>query len=136
MSESDQSGKRTGGCNCGRVRFEVGGEPVRVGLCHCQVCREETGSLGNLFAVWRSDQVPTTGETRSFKLSADNRHFCPTCGSPVFDLVDGVDEIEIRVGALDDAPSGLVPLYKLWVKRRERWLAPVAGAEQHEGNRS
>lgn len=26
--------KRTGGCNCGRVKFEVSGTPVRVGLCH------------------------------------------------------------------------------------------------------
>jgi hypothetical protein len=24
----------------------------------------------------------------------------------------------------------------LWVLRRERWFAPVASAEQHEGNRT
>jgi hypothetical protein len=24
----------------------------------------------------------------------------------------------------------------LWVPRRERWFAPVASAEQHEGNRT
>jgi hypothetical protein len=49
--------RRTGGCNCGRVKFEVSGTPVRVGLCHCLVCRKGTGSLGNLFAVWNSDEV-------------------------------------------------------------------------------
>ena len=54
--------KRMGGCNCGQVRLEVSGKPVRVGLCHCQVCRKETGSLGNFFAVWRADHVSTTGE--------------------------------------------------------------------------
>ena len=43
--------KRTGGRNCGRVKFEVSGTPVRVGLCHCLVCRKETGSLGNFFAA-------------------------------------------------------------------------------------
>jgi hypothetical protein len=75
------------------------------------------------------------GQTRSWKLSTDARHFCPNCGSSVFGIVEGAGEIEIRVGALDEAPTDLAPAYELWVGRRERWLAPIAGAEQHEGNR-
>jgi hypothetical protein len=39
-------------------------------------------------------------------------------------------------GAFDDAPSGLLPTYELWLNRRERWLRPIEGAEQHIGNRS
>jgi hypothetical protein len=126
--------KRTGGCNCGQVKFEVSGRPVRVGLCHCQVCRKETGSLGNFFAVWEASHVSVTGETRSWKLLTDNRHFCPMCGSSVFAIVDGADEIEVRAGAFDDAPTDLSPTYELWVQRRERWLVGVASAEQHSGN--
>ena len=125
-----------GGCNCGQVRFEVSGKPARVGLCHCQVCRKETGSLGNFFAVWQADHVSVTGETRSWILSSDNRHFCPMCGSSVFAIVDGANEVEVRVGALDDAPSDFAPAYESWVRRRECWLAPVASAEQHEGNKT
>lgn len=45
--------KLAGGSNCGQVRFEVGGEPLRVGFCHCQVCRKETGSLGNFLPSGR-----------------------------------------------------------------------------------
>jgi hypothetical protein len=128
--------KRTGSCNCGQVKFEVSGRPVRVGLCHCQVCRKETGSLGNFFAVWESSQVSVTGETRSWKLSTDKRHFCPMCGSSVFAIVDGANEVEVRAGAFDDAPTDLSPTYELWVPRRERWLVAVANAEQHTGNRT
>jgi hypothetical protein len=128
--------KRMGGCNCGQVRLEARGEPVRVGLCHCQVCRKETGSLGNYFAVWRAGHVSVTGETRSWMLSTDNRHFCPICGSSVFATVDGANEFEVRVGAFDDAPTDLTPTYELWVPRRERWFVSVASAEQHEGNRT
>jgi hypothetical protein len=128
--------KRTGGCNCGQVRFEVGGEPLRVGLCHCLVCRKETGSLGNVFAVWPSEKISVTGETRSWKLTTDNRHFCATCGSSVFARVDGANEVEVRVGAFDAAPTDFAPSYELWIPRRERWLVPVDGAEQHVGNRT
>ena len=128
--------KRTGGCNCGQLRFEVSGEPLRVGLCHCLVCRKETGSLGNHFAVWPSDKVSVTGETRSWRLTTDHRHFCATCGSSLFAVVEGANEVEVRVGAFDDAPTDFTPTYELWTTRRERWLAPVAGAGQHVGNRN
>jgi hypothetical protein len=54
----------------------------------------------------------------------------------VFALVDGLNEVEVRVGALDDAPTDFTPAYELWTPRRERWLNPVDGAEQHVGNRA
>jgi hypothetical protein len=50
--------------------------------------------------------------------------------------VDGTNEVEIRAGAFDNAPSGLLPTYELWLNRREGWLRPIGGAEQHTGNRS
>jgi hypothetical protein len=86
--------------------------------------------------VWDLDQVSVTGETQSWKFSTDNRHFCSQCGSSVFATVDGANEVEIRIGALDDAPTDLIPGYELWTPRRERWLVPVASAEQHAGNRA
>ena len=128
--------RRTGGCNCARVRFEVNGPPARSGFCHCLTCRKETGSVGNFFAVWQTANVSITGSTRSWKLTTDHRHFCPSCGSSLFGIVDGSNEVEIYVGSFDDAPSDLIPEYELWVDRRERWLAAVAGAEQHPGNRA
>jgi hypothetical protein len=54
----------------------------------------------------------------------------------VFAIVDGANEVEIRAGAFDDAPTDLIPIYELWVARRERWLVAVDSAEQHEGNRA
>ena len=67
--------------------------------------------------------------------ATDHRHFCPACGSSLFGTHDKDGEVEVRLGALDEAPSGLAPGYELWTPRRERWQQPVAGAAQHPRNR-
>jgi hypothetical protein len=126
---------RRGGCNCGKVRIELRGEPVRAGLCHCLTCRKETGGPFMAFAVWDRSRVTVTGEARSWTATTDHRHFCPACGSSLFGTHDEDGEVEVRLGALDEAPSGLTPGYELWTPRRERWQRPVAGAAQHMGNR-
>ena len=126
---------RHGGCNCGQVRLEIRGEPVRVGLCHCLTCRKETGGPFMAFAVLDRGQVAVTGETASWTATTDHRHFCPACGSALFATHDADNEMEVRLGALDEAPSDLVPGYELWTPRRAHWLRPVAGAAQHLGNR-
>ena len=45
------------------------------------------------------------------------------------------DDVEIRLGSLDMAPTDLEPTYELWVKRRENWLHPLPDTEQFEEDR-
>ena len=113
----------TGGCLCGAVRIEIGAEPYRVGICHCLDCRKRQGALFHTFAVFPAEAVSVTGETRAYK----TRHFCPTCGSPLFDRFG--DELELHVGCLD-APNVFKPTYEGWVIRREAWL-PRFDVENH-----
>src|SRR3954451_14025656 len=123
---------RTGGCLCGDVRYQVRGEPVHVGRCHCADCRKESGSAFSVYAQWPVTSFQITGEISAW----DGRGFCPRCGSRLLNPPDPGDSlVEIRVGALDDAPVRLEPQAEIWTKRRETWLAPVEGAEQHEENR-
>ena len=124
--------EREGGCACGAVRYRVRGKPTRVGICHCTDCRQETGSVFMAFAVYPSGQFEHVGETRQFR----NRHFCPNCGSRLFSYEDGGFEMEIKLGTLDEAPSDLPVQYELWIKRREHWLVPVAGADQYNEDRT
>jgi hypothetical protein len=88
------------------------------------------------FAVWDAAEVTVTGETNSWRSSTDDRHFCPACGSSLFATSAGDNEVEIRLGALDAAPSTLSPSYELWISRRETWLQPLSGAAQHARNRA
>ncbi len=127
---------RRGGCNCGSVRLEVRGRPMWVGLCHCLICRKETGSAFMAFAVWDQSQVTVTGDVRSWTQATDHRHFCPTCGSRLFATHDRNGEVEVRLGCFDEAPSDLLPQYELWIGRREHWLSGIVDAAQHRGNQA
>jgi hypothetical protein len=119
----------SGKCLCGQVRIAVRGEPLRVGICHCADCRKESGSAFTFYAVWPASQFEHAGETSEFR----GQRFCPRCGSGLFSADDR--EAEIKLGILSQAPTSLVPSYELWIKRREPWLRPIAGAEQHEEDR-
>jgi hypothetical protein len=115
---------RYGGCSCGAVRFTLTGEPVKVGNCHCMECRKATGAVFFAYADWPRAAFTCTGEAREF----EGRSFCATCGTRLFHL--NTDWVEVALGALDDGPGDLVPTVEGWIKRRELWLAPVAGASQ------
>ncbi|HEX7115130.1 MAG TPA: GFA family protein [Steroidobacter sp.] len=119
----------SGACRCGQVRISVHGDPLRVGICHCTDCRQESGSAFTFYGIWPAKQFECVGETAEYA----GRHFCSRCGSRLFSI--DPEEAEIKLGILDEAPTTFVPSYELWVKRRERWLRPIEGARQFEENR-
>jgi len=120
----------SGACRCGQVRISVHGDPLRVGICHCTDCRQESGSAFTFYGIWPAQQFEHVGETAEYA----GRHFCPRCGSRLFSI--DPKEAEIKLGILNEAPTSFVPSYELWVKRRERWLRPIEGAKQFEENRN
>lgn len=119
-----------GACLCGQVTLLAGGQPLRVGICHCTDCRQESGSAFTFYGIWLADSFEHSGSTGEFQ----GRRFCIRCGSRVFALDER--EAEIKLGALSQSPTPLVPSYEIWVKRREPWLSPVAGATQYDEDRS
>jgi hypothetical protein len=124
----DESGVRLrrGGCSCGAVRFELRGEPLVVGICHCLECRKATGAVAMVYADWPREAFTLSGEAREYV----GRSFCVTCGSRLFHLQPS--RVEVMLGALDEAPSDLSPTREGWLIRREPWLAAVPHAEQAE----
>jgi hypothetical protein len=117
---------RYGGCSCGAVRFEVTGEPLKIGTCHCMECRKATGAAFVYYADWPESAFALQGEAREYR----GRSFCPICGSRLFHLSKG--QVEIMLGSLDDGPSDLRPSREGWIIRREKWLAPIASADQFD----
>lgn len=82
-------GTLTGGCFCGRVRYELPVDAVRFGFasCHCSVCRRTHGAP---FVMWlgmgREDAgrfvLADPSAVRGFATSASaEKFFCATCGT-------------------------------------------------------
>ena len=118
----------TGGCLCGNVRFVANGRPYRVGMCHCIDCRKIHGALFHASAIFPSEAVTITGETKEYA----GRHFCPRCGSTVFGRT--ADEVEVNLGSMD-APDQLKPTYESWIIRREAWLPSFGLERRYERDR-
>jgi hypothetical protein len=91
-------------------------------------CRKHHGTLFHASAIYPRDAVMVVGETSHY----NNRHFCPRCGSSVFN--SSSDEIEINIGVLD-APDLVRPTYESWVIRREAWLPPFPLKHRYERDR-
>jgi len=78
--------KHTGGCHCGRVRFELSApEDVLVSECNCSIC-SKSGYLG--LVVSRSRFKLLAGEdcltTYSFNTGIAKHLFCRHCGIKSF----------------------------------------------------
>jgi len=121
--------RHRGGCLCGAVRLATAAEPYRVGICHCLDCCKHHGAVFHTFAVFPVDAVTIVGRTADYR----GRHFCPACGSSVFDR-SGEEEIEIPVGTFD-TPNQVIPTYEGWSCRRESWLPSFPVARRYDRDR-
>ncbi len=107
--------KLTGGCACGRIRYEVAEAPILQVQCYCADCRRASGSAFAEVMLVAADRLTLSGAEPSFYTAkADsgrtmNRGFCGTCGSPVLIRRPETPHIAfIQAGSLDD-PSAFTP---------------------------
>lgn len=89
--------RRTGGCLCGRLRWEAQGAPLYEGLCCCEDCRRASGSAFVGFQSYPAERARITGEVRESVARARHggeavRSACACCGSLVFGGRRGVDD--------------------------------------------
>ena len=113
-----------GGCFCGAVRFEAGGEPFHETNCHCSICRRTTGApFVAWFSVPRAQFRFVRGAPSRFKSSAKGtRSFCSQCGTQLtFENEDAPDETDITTSSLDD-PERVPPKDHTRASSKLRWV--------------
>jgi len=129
---------REAACHCGQLRVEVTGEPDWVSVCNCLACQRRTGSAFGVQAGFKPDRVQVQGRynqyTRVSEQGDQNAHvfhFCPDCGSSVFNT--GVDEPElfvVFVGAFAD-PTFPPPQESGYDSRRHPWVQLPESVTRH-----
>nr|WP_248285342.1 MULTISPECIES: GFA family protein [Sphingomonadales] len=114
-----------GSCLCGAIGFELDRLDGPIGHCHCRTCRKAHSAPFATVARVRRDQFRwTRGENRlsQFESSAGkHRMFCSVCGSQLAAMLDGSDQLVLRVATLDDDP-GERPIAHIWMEHDEPWL--------------
>lgn len=119
---------KTGGCQCGTVRYELTGEPLAPIICHCTECQKQTSSaFGMTLPVAKRDFRLVSGSLKEWRRIADSGrelacYFCPDCGSRVYHSSSlGPDYWHLKPGALDDT-SWLAPVAQVWTDSAQAWL--------------
>jgi hypothetical protein len=115
----------TGGCQCGRVRYEVGIDTDEAYLCHCRMCQRATGGFAAaLKNVKRADVRWLNQEPDWYRSSPiARRPFCSKCGTPLgFAFVEGSENMDLTLGSFDD-PGRFKPVSHFGVESmHEAWL--------------
>jgi hypothetical protein len=127
----------TGGCFCGRIRYEAAGAPFHETNCHCSICRRTTGApFVAWFSVPRSQFRLRGGEPTRFRSSAKGtRSFCPECGTQLTFELDGAgDEIDVTTCSLDE-PNRLPPVDHTRISSKLDWVELADGLPQFRESR-
>jgi hypothetical protein len=118
--------RRTGGCQCGKIRFTVAGDLGRASLCHCRMCQKAFGGpFGALVSAPAEKVAWPNGEPARFQSSnLVSRGYCAACGTPLT-FEPGGSVIDLAIFAFDD-PSDIVPAIQICLEARQPWIDHLA----------
>ena len=121
----------SGGCLCGRTRFELTGEPGRVSVCHCRMCQRLSGAPYVPAVEYSANKVVWIEQPSIYKSSEwASRSFCSHCGSSIgYHTEDG--KIWVSVGTLD-RPETFEPEFHIFVESKMPWSVYDEELPQYE----
>ena len=115
----------TGGCHCGKVRYEAAGDPLTHALCHCTDCRRHAGAPMVGWTMYPSAAVKITQGTPKIYASSEHgrRHFCPDCGTGLLytnaEMLPGITDIQ---SSTYDDPNAIPARAHVQVAERLSWM--------------
>jgi hypothetical protein len=115
----------TGGCMCGRVRFEITEPLGTAGYCHCTRCQRRTGTAASAQARIAGSSlrlVAGEGLVRAYRPpSGFEKLFCADCGSHLFSRnPSDPSQMSVRLGVFDEDP-GVRPSWRQFVAYAALW---------------
>ncbi|MGL4239205.1 GFA family protein [Tabrizicola sp.] len=126
------TGKETGGCLCGKVRFTTSGPLRDVIFCHCSQCRRQSGLYSAATSVGADALDLVGGESLTWFAASEfaRRGFCATCGTILFWKPNDDARYAILAGSFD-RPECLHPGYHICTEGRPEYYQINDGLPQY-----
>lgn len=127
----------TGGCLCGKVRYQTSGVPAQPTLCHCATCRRASGSHVLGWVTFPTSEFKYTSALPAEFRSTPKvvRSFCPACGTALtYWNEDWPNDIDVTIGSLDN-PAAARPADHTWMSDALAWDRPADGLPQFQSSR-
>ncbi|WP_419904294.1 GFA family protein [Kiloniella sp.] len=126
-----------GSCLCGKVQFQITGEPHSLSYCHCSRCRKAAGVFSAVLIGKGDDLSITEGHDDIAKFVPDSewkleRCFCKNCGTSLGDMATG-DIYVVAASALDDEPK-IRPTLHIHTASKPDWYDIVDDLKKFEGD--
>jgi hypothetical protein len=116
----------TGGCLCGRVRYEVTEPLVSASYCHCTRCQRRTGTAASAQARVAPGALRITqGEEHVREYAPEDgwpKCFCIACGGALWSHHPTEEIYGVRLGTFDEDP-GIRPQWHQFVAYAASWEA-------------
>jgi hypothetical protein len=129
--------RMSGGCACGRVRYEAEVRSDEAYLCHCRMCQRAAGSISLALCNVKKADVRWEREPDRYASSPiANRGFCSQCGTSLtFEFPDS-ENMDLTVASFDD-PGRFVPHHHFgWESHHPAWVdtrgLPTYRADEHK----
>lgn len=126
-----------GSCLCGKVTFQITGEPSSLSYCHCSRCRKAAGVFSAVLVGKAEDLTVTSGQDDIAKYKPGpewkfERCFCKHCGTSLGDMATE-DIFVVAASALDDDP-GIRPVGHIHTASKPDWYEIEGDLLKFEGD--
>jgi len=129
----------SGGCTCGKVRYQITQPPLTVNCCHCRWCQRETGASFGLNATLEAPNVihtlsePVLVTIPSVSGAGQTLARCPECYVVLWSNYGFHGPLTriVRVGTLDQ-PDLLPPDAHIFIESKQPWVK-LDGERAFEG---
>jgi len=130
MGDESSRGK-TGGCYCGRIRYELAREPKRIVVCHCANCRRISGGTTVTWILFKkADFQYTRGKPGTYKSDTGATwSFCGNCGTTLtYEGKGYTGQIDVSLVTLD-GHGDYAPRRDASVREKLSWIPLISREE-------
>lgn len=120
-----------GACQCGKVRYRLWSEPLRILACHCRECQKLSTSAFSITMVVATESIEFEGEMAHWSRVAESGNtndakFCPGCGNRIYHFNPAQpDQIKLKLVPADT--SFIKPSAHVWVSEKQDWYVIPEG---------